>query len=199
MTVSSRYPPFHIMQLPTETLDQIASYLDLHSDLMALALASHACSRLVIPRQTQYRVLHVRHATPLLWAHLARRADLARNVREIHISEQTKPADTDRYPTTLIDRKIDAAPANNTRGMAVENMCRALGHMSQLHTFTWSNTDGRNTLIPALVPECEAKVALALSQCPALIHLGLSGPFASSARADFPVSSFIRCSSYIHI
>ena len=78
-------PP--LLRLPDEILAEIASELDLHEDLIKFALASHACANIVIPRHTQYRIIRVRNAGFQLGAHLAKRADIARNMQEVHMCE----------------------------------------------------------------------------------------------------------------
>ena len=52
ITQSRVQPP--LLRLSDEILDEIASVLDFHEDLIHFALASHACSNIVIPRHTQY-------------------------------------------------------------------------------------------------------------------------------------------------
>ncbi|KAF9063952.1 hypothetical protein BDP27DRAFT_1231222 [Rhodocollybia butyracea] len=73
-----------LLTLPLEILDTILSDLDTYSDLISLALVSKNIYHQVIPRHSEYRVLRIRHRFPGLWAHLAKRADLSRNLREIH-------------------------------------------------------------------------------------------------------------------
>jgi hypothetical protein len=173
-----------LMRLPPETLDEIASYIDLHRDLVSLACASYACSKLVFPRHIQYRVIRVRFCTPLLWAHLARRADLSRNIREIHICDRQDYTSPDRYPTKLIDKQIDGAQHNFTIEEAMNNLCRALRNMKNLHTFTWTCLEEVSPLLPLHKPHLEDKFLAALRECPRLEHLALQGLFARFARIN---------------
>ena len=150
------FPPFHsapdklitqsrvlplLLRLPDEILDDIASELDLHEDLINFALASHACANVVIPRHTQYRIIRVRNAGFQLWAHLARRADIARNIREVHMCERHNYTTPDRLPTALIDPQLDLS--QSPEADCVRNICEALSHMSDLQVFSWCwNTTG---------------------------------------------------------
>ncbi|TFK61262.1 hypothetical protein BDN72DRAFT_737787, partial [Pluteus cervinus] len=70
--------------LPVEITDQILPEIEHHRDLVNFACASQLCSQLAIPRHTEYRVLRLGTSNSAhIWAHLARRPDLARNIREI--------------------------------------------------------------------------------------------------------------------
>ncbi|KIK56017.1 hypothetical protein GYMLUDRAFT_47470, partial [Collybiopsis luxurians FD-317 M1] len=90
--------PANLTQLPLEILDSIFSDLDSHSDLISLALSSKDQYHLIVPRHSDYRVLRIRHWLPGLWAHLAKCADLARNLREVYICQKTEQAIVERYP-----------------------------------------------------------------------------------------------------
>lgn len=184
------------MRLALETLDQIASYIDLHRDLLAFALASHACANLVIPRHTDYRVIRIRYPMPYMWAHLSRRADLARNVREVHIAEIRNYEAPDHAPAALIDKAIDARLENNTDAARIRNLCRALGHMQHLHTFSWSCVIPPGTRTN--VPLHEAEIFMALSRCTSLRRLSLAGVLGSFAKSahDDPTSTYPVCIYY---
>ncbi|TFK67089.1 hypothetical protein BDN72DRAFT_725738, partial [Pluteus cervinus] len=70
--------------LPVDVLQQIPPEIEDHRDLVNFACASHLCSQLIIPRHTEYRVLRLgTKNSSHIWAHLARRPDLARDIREI--------------------------------------------------------------------------------------------------------------------
>ncbi|EDR03958.1 uncharacterized protein LACBIDRAFT_306700 [Laccaria bicolor S238N-H82] len=96
-------PGPQLLRLPDQVLDEIASEIDFHEDLTNFGLALYACANIVIPRHTQYRIIRVRNASFQLWAHLARRADIARNIREVHMCEQHNYMAPGRLPTTLVD------------------------------------------------------------------------------------------------
>ncbi|KAF8903452.1 hypothetical protein CPB84DRAFT_768658 [Gymnopilus junonius] len=176
---SGRMPP--LLRLPDEILEEIVSELDEHSDLVAFALASRVCAALVIPHHTQYRILRVRRTYPAMWAHLARRADLARNVREVHICERTNLRAPDHYPTTLIDKHLDAIPDNDEESVRIRNICRALGHMRRLRVFTWSWMGVAGQQRPTSHPLHENQVLTAISHLPMLEHISLHGKFALHA------------------
>ncbi|KAJ7609017.1 hypothetical protein FB45DRAFT_945130 [Roridomyces roridus] len=172
-----RYPGF--LRLPQELLDEIISDLD-HTDLVSLALVCRASSTLVIPRHTEYRVLRTRHLLPAMWAHLARRADLARNIREVHISERTNKTASDRVPKTLIDSVVDQKVVHVMEENRVRNICVALAHMRRLHTFTWS-WEVKPPALPTIEARHENAILAVLSMKTSLRHLGLSGLFGSHA------------------
>ncbi|KAJ7498097.1 hypothetical protein B0H11DRAFT_1715635 [Mycena galericulata] len=194
-----KYPGF--LRLPQELLDDIISDLE-HRDLVSLALVCHASSTLVIPRHTEYRVLRTRHLLPAMWAHLARRADLARNIREVHICERTNKTASDRVPKTLIDRVTDEKVANIMEDRRIRNICTALGHMRRLHTFTWS-WEVDPPALPTVEPGHENAILDVLSRKETLRHLGLWGLFGNHApgvaydpeSALYPVWNFANLTS----
>jgi len=179
MKQSRVLPP--VFGLPDEILEEIVAELDQHKDLISFALASRLCSTLVIPHHTEYRILRVRHPLPDMWAHLARRADLARNVRQVHICERSNYLSPDHYPTTLIDKSIDNALINAEESVRIRNICQALAHMHRLQVFNWSCKDLPGQQRPTSHPNHENAVLTAVSQLPALQTLNLSGKFALHA------------------
>ena len=174
-------PP--LLRLPPETLDEIASFIDMHSDLISFARASHACADLVIPQHSEYRIIRVRHKFPYMWAHLARRADLARNIREVHICERHNSTATDHFPSTLIEKSTDGVMEHVEEGNRIRNLCEALRHMKRLRVFTWSWNFLISTAVnPTTKPAHEDAIFAVLSQNPSLMHLGLWGNFGAHAR-----------------
>ncbi|KDR67690.1 hypothetical protein GALMADRAFT_1072918 [Galerina marginata CBS 339.88] len=170
-----------LLRLPDEILEEIVSELDQHSDLVAFALSSRICAALVIPHHTQYRILRVRRPSPDMWAHLARRADLARNIREVHICERTNLWAADHYPTTLIDNRLDRTIESSEESVRIRNICQALGHMRRLRVFTWSWKDVQGQQRPTSHPTHENAILTAVYQRPMLEHVSLSGKFAMHA------------------
>ncbi|KAJ6580843.1 hypothetical protein B0H19DRAFT_1112586 [Mycena capillaripes] len=173
----SKSPAF--LRLPQELLDEIMSDLE-HRDLISVALVSRSSSALVIPRHTEYRVLRTRHLLPAMWAHLARRADLTRNIREVHVCERFNKSASDRVPKTLIDRCIDEKITHVVEERRIQNICTALGHMRRLHTFTWS-WDVDPPAGPTVEPGHENAILEVLSRKKTLRHVGLSGMFGTHA------------------
>nr|GAT46979.1 predicted protein [Mycena chlorophos] len=169
--------PQYLLRLPQELLDEILSELE-HADLVAIALVSRACTALVVPRHTEYRVIRTRHLLPAMWAHLARRADLARNIREVHIAERSNRMASDRIPRTLLAQPDATVTVDES--LRVRNMCVALGHMDRLHTFTWS-WEVKPPALPTVEPGMETAVMQALKGKTALRHLGLAGLFGMHA------------------
>ena len=170
-----------VFSLPDEILEEIVAELDQHKDLISFALASRLCSTLVIPHHTEYRILRVRHPLPDMWAHLARRADLARNVRQVHICERSNYLSPDHHPTTLIDKRFDNALTSAEESVRIRNICQALTHMHRLQVFTWSCMDLPGQQRPTSHPNHENAVLSAVSRLPALHTLNLSGKFALHA------------------
>ncbi|TFK62701.1 hypothetical protein BDN72DRAFT_725355, partial [Pluteus cervinus] len=71
-------------KLAHELLDEIFSQIDSLSDLFHLALACRLFASLIIPGHSEYRhICADMNAAPVIWAHLARRTDLAKNIRSI--------------------------------------------------------------------------------------------------------------------
>jgi hypothetical protein len=179
MKQSGHMPAF--FTLPDEILEEIVSELDQHKDLVSLALTSRICAASVIPHHTQYRILRVRHSLPEVWAHLARRSDLARNIREIHICERHNYGMPDHYPTTLIDPALDRAWDTADESNRVRNICMALGHMYRLRVFDWSWRGVPGQQRPTSHPTHENAILTAVNNLPALETLSLNGKFALHA------------------
>ncbi|KAJ7837082.1 hypothetical protein B0H14DRAFT_2792829 [Mycena olivaceomarginata] len=127
---------FPLTRTPLEVTELILGRVESRRDLVSFAAASTACKELVIPRHTEYRTLRVGHA-PEIWAHLAQRPDLARNIRHVTIRGApslkiySKP---ERYPVTLVDAAASAADEPDT---VIGNICEALRSMKFLRSFTW--------------------------------------------------------------
>lgn len=172
-------PP--LLRLPDEILEEIFSEIDRQADIVAFALASKLCHSIVAPHHTQYRILRVRGTSPDVWAHLARRSDLARNLREVHILEPNNVrAPPDRIPTTLIDGHLDMNLSNADETARIQNLCRALGHMQRLRAFTWSCLfpGGQR---PTSHPVHENSILAVVTSLPELERVSLTGRFALHA------------------
>ena len=127
------------MSLAVELLDIICSNIDTHKDLVSLAASSRLCSSLVIPRHTEYRVLQISTRYAELWEHLATRADLASNIRVLHLIEDfdSFPAPV-RHPTTFVD--VVAFPEEEEaqhEGVRAQKIARAIRNMKSLQKFAW--------------------------------------------------------------
>jgi|ERR1700733_2961294 len=134
------YHTSHLMSLAVEILDIICSNIESHKDLISLAASSRLCSSLVIPRHTEYRVLRIgtRHAE--LWEHLAKRADLARNIRVLYLIEDFDgfPAPV-RHPTTFVDsEKVIVFPEGEEgEDVRAQDIARAIRNIESLQKFVW--------------------------------------------------------------
>ncbi|KAF8074555.1 hypothetical protein FPV67DRAFT_1473981, partial [Lyophyllum atratum] len=121
-----------LLRLPTEILDEILSSLAEPHDLLALALASRSCARLVIPQHIEYRTIRIRTPMPAMWAHLARRKDLTRNIRELRFCARGDYTAPDRGPSTLVEPLRPEAEGDEQ--MRMRNVCVAIGYMRDLET-----------------------------------------------------------------
>ncbi|KAJ6547004.1 hypothetical protein B0H19DRAFT_1163483 [Mycena capillaripes] len=128
---------FPLTKLPFDITELILCRVESRRDLISFAAASTACKELVIPRHTEYRTLRLGNR-PEVWAHLAQRPDLARNVRAVTIrgapaqwKARPKP---ERYPVTLVDAAASQSDAPDT---VIANICQALRNMENLHSFIW--------------------------------------------------------------
>ncbi|KAJ7595835.1 hypothetical protein C8J56DRAFT_852869 [Mycena floridula] len=175
-------PP--ILRLPQEILDTILEEVDLHADLVNLALCSQACAALVIPRHSEYRLIRIRGSASAVWAHLARRADLTRSIREVHIAETDDHTAPDHIPSTL----LEGGPSpNDDENMRIINICVALKHMQHLKVFSWSSVKQ----LPTMSWNHELAVMMILKQKTEIEDLCLRGMFASRApRVSLDRTSF---------
>ena len=164
------------LSLPAEILDQILSELDLRSDLISLALANRACFHLVIPRHSEYRVLRTRHRHAAMWAHLARRSDLSRNIRKVHCCARDNQTAPDQYPASLVPSERSTPQEDlYLEKMRLANICQALRHMGHLQEFIWENPDDPRQMLVNLSEWNEGNILEALAVSTKLTHLSLSG------------------------
>ncbi|KAJ3718710.1 hypothetical protein C8R42DRAFT_609937 [Lentinula raphanica] len=181
----------HLSKLPLEILDSILSEIDDHDDLIALALSSKDLHRIVIPRHSEYRVLRIRHRFPALWAHLALRADLSRNLREIQITQRDNQALIERYPTTPVSSyqanahgMVDSPDPHQEERERVRNLLVVMEHTQRLKAFHW---DFRHS-IGTLFPEQELQLLASLSRISELRTLVLAGELRCVPLAQFQMA-----------
>lgn len=171
-----------IQTLPQELLDIVFSQLDSHRDLVHLALTAHFFKQHLIPRHTDYRVLRIRHRLPGLWAHLAKRADLARTVKAVHFRQRDDQSLPDRYPKNFPPSPTYTFDTEgNDEDYRIRDMCTALSHMTHLHTFTWSSP--LDVVDPSKGPTLTAQQEMSIFHAlrtnhPELRTVSLSGKFA---------------------
>jgi len=171
--------PASLLRLPSEILDQILALLDNHEDIVSFALTNRECSRFAIPRHTEYRVLRIRHSYPQIWAHLAKRTDLASFITHIHITDKQTLSFTERKPSTLV-------PPLDSRGASDEttriwHMCKAIDNMTSLRSFVWE-FNLKLPQRPTLLPWHEDAILRALGEKKTLEYLALLGPFGTHVR-----------------
>jgi len=141
-------------------------------------LTSSAWKARIIPRHSQYRVIRIREDMPHLWAHLAKRSDLARTITAVHICEDLDFSSPQIYPTTFVNKVPVRGPPYKVEERKVRNMCQALRHMTRLKEFAWSLN---YSAFPTTQAVYEDAIFLALCQCKSLLHLALWGRFAERA------------------
>ncbi|KAJ7611612.1 hypothetical protein FB45DRAFT_940422 [Roridomyces roridus] len=129
---------FPLSDLGFDVVELVLGQVSLHSDLVSFAACSRACHELVVPRHSEYRILRLRELRPQVWAHLARRPDLARYIREVcWESWSPKPEGPERYPSTL----LDSTKVPNDPETVLADICKALKSMEHLQSFTWSKAE----------------------------------------------------------
>ncbi|TFK64231.1 hypothetical protein BDN72DRAFT_846807 [Pluteus cervinus] len=126
-----------LFTLASELVDAILSNLDLHLDLIHFACTCKLAASYVIPRQIEYRTIHIDRLMPDLWAHLASRPDLARNIRTVRLTRHGEV-----FPRSW---RNDSSGDSADEQDYFSNMTKALGHMSKLQTFICRHKTGALT------------------------------------------------------
>ena len=181
------------MSLPTELREEIAFHVDSHKDLIALALVCSAWKEIIIPDQSQYRVIRIREDMYDMWDLLARRPRLARAVKVLHLYDLYGVTPQSMYPKPVDNaREDDKQKPGSLEKMKVSNMCQALRHMTALREFAWNIHWGEYHPLP---PSSLKAIFFALTQCKSLAHLVLLGSGDSADMdhvdwVDFPVWVF---------
>ncbi|TFK61770.1 hypothetical protein BDN72DRAFT_964982 [Pluteus cervinus] len=155
--------------LPEDILEEIFSSVELHTDLVNLACVCRAFSLSIIPRHTEYRIIQTRQPIPHVWAHLARRQDLARNIRKISFSlPRPLGKNPTRLPNTLLDNLLDKQQGTRDQLVNAQNMYKALEYMTHLKEFIWLWTPE-----PIVAPPYQRLVLSALAKRSSLERLSL--------------------------
>ncbi|KIM35416.1 hypothetical protein M413DRAFT_349826 [Hebeloma cylindrosporum] len=132
--------------LPFDIKDDIISSVDASSDLLRLALASKEWTSMVIPNHIEYRELKVRVDCHVgIWKHLAARANLAKNIRSVHLLTQRTNI-REQFPSTLGEETkadLESPPAEGP----TPEMLTALSNFKSLQRFTWMGNKG-SPMIP---------------------------------------------------
>jgi hypothetical protein len=125
--------------LPFDLTDVLLSSIRSRRDLRSLALTCRYWADLIIPRHIQYRKLHFGSNMELhlpVWAHLAERKDLSRNIREVRITNVEQR--WEELPTTL----VPPLEGEGHLGEAAEaSFVQALQNFENLEDFTWKSHD----------------------------------------------------------
>ncbi|TFK66438.1 hypothetical protein BDN72DRAFT_800006, partial [Pluteus cervinus] len=146
---------FRLFDLPVEIIDDILGHLPLHRDLLNFALASRSSCSVVVPRHTEYRVVHFDEGdTDFTWTHLAQRTDLASNIREIHVIYEEAPEELDMGPWHRPEGLVGSNHniAHKSKQQIREDMFRALWSMTRLEKLHWNWVPGRSAqIIPRML------------------------------------------------
>ncbi|KII89633.1 hypothetical protein PLICRDRAFT_558614 [Plicaturopsis crispa FD-325 SS-3] len=164
-------------KLPWELVDGITANIRRPKDLLALALTSQAFKQLVIPAHLEYRELSFDEAifpgAPALWAQLASRRDLARNVRALSFDYPTPKGG--RVPSAFrTDQECTAEEGSSTDPRVI---IQALSNMEGLESFSWNMSRCafvRNSPTASFIVE---DIWAALVRCKHLHALKLSSEF----------------------
>ncbi|TFK36142.1 hypothetical protein BDQ12DRAFT_687343 [Crucibulum laeve] len=113
--------------LSFDVKDLILSLIPTREELLPLAFASRSWYSLIVPRHTEYRKLHLSFAHPEVWAHLAERADLASNIREVRLGKWNPQAEKEIYSKTVVS--VDCYEDGD--------VSQALRNMTNLLEFVW--------------------------------------------------------------
>ncbi|TFK66917.1 hypothetical protein BDN72DRAFT_843615 [Pluteus cervinus] len=163
-TVKSSTISFY--DLPIEIIEEILPEIEHHRDLINFACTSQLSSKLVIPRHTEYRILRIGTNSAHIWTHLARRPDLACNIREIDI--ELHVARSPRKPSVSIE---DVDIEERTGEVREDEIIQALGHMRRLKSFAWEH---RSLTLPGPNGRHFAPVVLdTLQKIGSVVHLRL--------------------------
>jgi hypothetical protein len=125
-----------MMDFPFDITEAILSSIDSCAALRSLALTCTFWANHIIPRHIQYRTLLLGppdERTIDVWAHLAIRKDLAKNIRDVRLMS-TQP-ERWRYPTSLVTAASDDCPSER------EAILKALENMESLQIFSWQPSD----------------------------------------------------------
>ncbi|KAG6893386.1 hypothetical protein C0992_010217, partial [Termitomyces sp. T32_za158] len=163
--------PRSLASLPHEIIEAILSEIDQVPDLLSLALTSRANAAIVIPTHTQYRKLRIRTPMSAMWTHLAQRADLTRNIREVQLCARQDYTAPDRFPVSLVDDSLQDYNEENR----ISCLCTALKHMKRLITFVWQYEADAKAGLRTLDHRHEEMILSSLVQAPNLRHLILGG------------------------
>lgn len=123
--------------LSFDATEHLLDSIDTTRDLLSLALTSRFWAELIIPRHIEYRKLHL-DASDLhlpLWAHLAERKDLAKNIREVRMTNIGRS--WERLPTTLVPPVVLPLAEHQLEDRPDVVFLRAFQNFEHLESFKW--------------------------------------------------------------
>jgi hypothetical protein len=150
-------------ELPLDVAEDILSAIDSSAALRSFALTCTFWANQIIPRHIQYRTLTLGlpdTRTADVWAHLAKRKDLAKNIRDVYLMN-TRP-EYWRCPTSLVTIASDDLQSER-EAIHVE----ALENMESLERFSWQPSDF------GIFPLDDKELASALGKSRTLTHLSI--------------------------
>jgi hypothetical protein len=139
------------VNLPSETLDEIISYVEPYTDVLNIALSNKALSSVAIPQHLHYRDIRSKLHNPPLWSWLSRLDDLhAAHIRSLTIIPDHDYDIRGMSPEHLYDirerlpaefygsesQPLHSLTAEDCR-VAETKLISALKRMSCLHKFRW--------------------------------------------------------------
>ncbi|KAL0061997.1 hypothetical protein AAF712_011153 [Marasmius tenuissimus] len=111
-----------------------------------------------------------------MWAHLARRSDLTRNIRKVHCCARENQTASDQWPVSLVPSdRLSPQEDLYMEKMRLANICQALRHMHHLQEFIWENPEDPRHMASNLSAWNEGNLLEALAAPTKLTHLSLSG------------------------
>lgn len=137
----------NIARLPTETLDNIVSHVDLKDDLLSLALTCRRIRDVIISRHFDYRVIKAKVSSTRVWHHLTVYRGLARNVRWLEIMDESNSETELTVPPkiTTTDADVESTHDELDRPAVLEKLfISAIAGMHGLQSFKWSQSRTRS-------------------------------------------------------
>ncbi|KAF8900468.1 hypothetical protein CPB84DRAFT_1778999 [Gymnopilus junonius] len=189
--ISHSGEPQTLQNLPFDMKDQILSLLDSPRDLFSFSLSSKEWASLIVPAHIEYREIRIRANRLAVWKHLAKRTDLAKNIRSLWLMS-SKNETKEVFPRTLVP--AFAAEAVTIRPMLVDGvavgqlqnkrplpeMVKAIRNFRSLRGFMWTACDGHGELVEEIfeaLGHCRALAALRLGDV--IVNRDYLGPSAS--------------------
>lgn len=146
---------FPLLTLPPELIEVILEWVESPADVLSLSRTCSLLRDLAIPEHLHYRCIEVEDTTGelALWAHLAHRPHLARNVRILRIGRlprrappgapdaHAEPVDGDAVAAAWATRRRDDMSDQMQEFKAQAMLAAALRNMTGLVSFFWDGKE----------------------------------------------------------